>query len=208
MSILTLFDILGTIAFAISGALAAMNKRLDIFGVLILAFVTAVGGGTLRDVMIGYTPVAWMRNFTTILIIFGAYVVILFAKPYVHHFKKTLFFFDSFGLGAFTVTGIAQGLAFGLHPALCVALGTMTGAFGGVLRDMLINEIPHVFRKEIYATACIAGGTLFFILLYINVSRHFAEIAAAVTVVLVRVISIRYKLYLPLVYDRDSKNDN
>ncbi|MOA31986.1 hypothetical protein D3C78_1531730 [compost metagenome] len=84
----------------------------------------------------------------------------------------------------------------------------MTGAFGGVLRDMLINEIPHVFRKEIYATACIVGGTLFFILLYFNVSRHFTEIAAAVAVVLVRIISIRYKLYLPLVYERGSKNDN
>ncbi|UKJ08636.1 trimeric intracellular cation channel family protein [Solitalea lacus] len=203
MSILTVFDILGTIAFAISGALAAMNKRLDIFGVLILAFVTAVGGGTLRDVLIGYTPVAWMRNYTTITVILGSYLVVLFAKPYLKHLKKPLFYFDSFGLGAFTITGIAQGMAFGLHPGLCVALGTMTGAFGGVIRDILINEIPHVFRKEIYATACIIGGVVFFLLLSLNVERHYAEVAAAVAVVVVRIVAIRYHLYLPKIYDRD-----
>ncbi|POY38542.1 hypothetical protein C3K47_03865 [Solitalea longa] len=201
MTILDLFDILGTIAFAISGALAAMNKRLDIFGVLILAFVTAVGGGTLRDVMIGYAPVAWMRNFTTISIILITYVVTLFANSHIHHLKKLLFYFDSFGLGAFTVTGIAQGLAYGLHPVLCIALGTMTGAFGGVIRDIMLNEIPVVFRKEIYATACIAGGSLYFLLRFLNIETHLTEVIAALTVVVVRVVSFRFKLYLPKIYD-------
>ncbi|MCO4291813.1 trimeric intracellular cation channel family protein [Solitalea sp. MAHUQ-68] len=201
MSILYLFDILGTIAFATSGALSAMNKRLDIFGVLILAFVTAVGGGTLRDVMIGYTPVAWMRNFTTISIILVTYIVTLFANAHIHHLKKLLFYFDSFGLGAFTITGIAQGLAFGLHPVLCIALGTMTGAFGGVIRDIMVNEIPVVFRKEIYATACIAGGSLFFLLRFLNIETHLTEVISAVTVVVVRVVSFRFKLYLPKIYD-------
>ncbi|SMO71437.1 trimeric intracellular cation channel family protein [Solitalea koreensis] len=201
MSILNIFDLLGTIAFAVSGALAAMNKRLDIFGVLIMAFVTAVGGGTLRDMMIGFTPVAWMRDFTTISTIFISYLIILFARPYVHRFKRILFYFDSFGLGAFTITGIHQGLTFGLHPVICVALGTMTAAFGGVLRDIMLNEIPQVFKKEIYATACIVGGTLFFALLSFNIDQRYAEVIAAIVVVLVRVLSIKYRLYLPMIYE-------
>lgn len=149
-------------AFTISGTLAAMEKKLDIFGILIIGFVTATGGGTIRDILIGSTPVSWMRDMTTILVILATgFISILFRKSF-NSLHRTLQVFDALGLGLFTVIGINKGLALGLHPGICVALGTITACFGGVLRDLFLNHIPALFHtKEIYATACIAGGCVY-----------------------------------------------
>ena len=164
MNIFYVIDITGTLAFALSGALVAMNKKLDLFGVFIIAFVTALGGGTLRDIMIGKTPVGWMLDLNYVyVIITGFFLSILFREKIDKH-QKTMFLFDSIGLGVFTLVGIEKGINVGLNPIICVALGTMTACFGGVIRDILCNEIPAIFQKEIYATVCILGGTLFFIL--------------------------------------------
>ena len=158
--LLSLIDILGTITFAISGVFAAMQKRLDLFGILIIAFITAIGGGTLRDMLIGDLPVSWMRSVTTpLLILVSAVAAILFRKI-IGNFQQTLFVFDSLGLGFFTVLGIQKGITFGFSPGICIALGTITACFGGVIRDVLLNNVPLLFRKEIYAMACIAGGYL------------------------------------------------
>lgn len=195
-----LIDILGTIAFAVSGVYAAMDKKLDIFGVIIIAFVTAIGGGTIRDLMIGDLPVSWIRNINYTVIILATTAIVIAFRSYIKNFEKTLLVFDSIGLGMFTIFGIQKGLAFNLHPFICVALGTVTGCFGGVVRDMLLNNIPIIFRKEIYASACIAGGTVFFVLRLLGVNDDLNEALSIVTTFLIRMLAIRYDWRLPRIY--------
>lgn len=200
MSFLHIIDILGTFAFAVSGAFSAMEKKLDPFGVLVLAFVTAIGGGTLRDVLIGDTPVGWLRNGTTTLIIVLAAVGTMLFGSMLRRFTGPLFLFDAFGLGLFTLVGVQKGLELQLSPGICVALGTITGSFGGVIRDVLLNNVPLVFRREIYASASIAGGLLYLLLLQVHLLQQFATIICILFIVLLRIIVVRYKLALPRLY--------
>jgi uncharacterized membrane protein YeiH len=199
MDITTTYAIetLGTIAFAISGSFAAMQRRLDPFGVLIIAFVTSIGGGTVRDLLLGDTPVAWMRDVNYCLLILITSLLTIFFKTHIKKFKITLFLFDSLGLGLFTLVGVQKGIIFGLSPGICVALGTITGCFGGIIRDTLLNTIPLIFRKEIYATACILGGVLYFALLYFNLKADVAKIIVIAFIFTLRIIVVRYKLALP-----------
>lgn len=197
-------DILGTIAFAVSGVYAAMEKKLDLFGVIIIAFVTAIGGGTVRDMMIGDLPVAWIRNINYTAIILSTTVVVILFRSYIKNFQKTLIVFDSIGLGLFTVLGIQKGIAFGLHPVICVALGTITGCFGGVIRDMLINTIPLIFKKEIYASACIAGGTVYFILYLNGVNSDLNDAISIIIIFLIRILAIRFDWRLPGIYKKEN----
>ena len=132
-----ILDILGTIAFSISGALIAMNKRMDPFGVLIIAFVTATGGGTLRDVMIGIEPVSWMKNMTFVYVIIASATFAVIFRKRINYLRKSLFLFDTIGIALYTIVGVEIGIVAGLHPLICIALGTMTACFGGVLRDIL-----------------------------------------------------------------------
>lgn len=193
-------DILGTIAFAISGVLVAMNKRMDAFGVIIIAFVTAVGGGTLRDLMVGVEPVSWMRDITYVYVIVGTTVFAVLFRNQLKHLRRSLFLFDTIGIGLYTVVGIETGLVAGLHPLICIALGTMTACFGGVIRDILCNEIPVIFRKEIYATACILGGLTYFLLLQFLEDRNYLFIIAGLVVIIVRILAVRFKISLPSLY--------
>jgi uncharacterized membrane protein YeiH len=191
-----LLDIIGTMAFAMSGALTAMNKKLDPFGVYIIAFVTAVGGGTLRDVMIGRTPVGWMQDLTYVYVItLGFLLTILFRKR-LDKLRKSLALFDTIGLGVFTLIGIQKGIEYNLHPIICVALGTLTACFGGVIRDILCTEIPVIFRKEIYATICILGGIVFFALRKLNVEQDILYVITSLVIIVVRVLAKRYKWQL------------
>ncbi|SMD13543.1 trimeric intracellular cation channel family protein [Pedobacter nyackensis] len=190
-------ETLGTIAFAISGTFAAMQRRLDPFGVLIIAFVTSIGGGTVRDLLIGDTPVAWMRDVNYCLLILLTSIATIFFKTHIKKFKVTLFLFDSIGLGLFTMLGIQKGIMFGLSPGICVALGTITGCFGGVIRDTLLNTIPLIFHKEIYATACILGGILYYGLKYFNLTDDAATVIVIAFIFVLRIIVVRYKLALP-----------
>jgi uncharacterized membrane protein YeiH len=199
INVSSVIEISGTVAFTISGAFSAMQKRLDVFGVLIISFVTAIGGGTIRDVLIGYTPVTWMRDYETPLIILGTGIATVFFKKYIKTFKTTLFLFDALGLGLFTIIGIQKGIDAGLNPGVCVALGTITGCFGGVLRDILLNNIPLIFQKEIYATACIIGGTLY-VMLIKHLDTDIVEILAVTIVCAIRIVAVKYKLSLPKFY--------
>jgi uncharacterized membrane protein YeiH len=199
ISLSSVIEILGTIAFAVSGAFSAMQKRLDVFGVMIIGFVTAIGGGTIRDVLMGDTPVNWMRDYQLPLIILATVVATILFKKYIRTFKITLFIFDALGLGLFTIIGVQKGLAAGLNPGVCVALGTITGCFGGVLRDILLNNIPLIFQKEIYATACIVGGTLY-LLLATRMDAGVAGISGVAVVCAIRIIAVKYKLSLPRFY--------
>ncbi|MDI5898477.1 trimeric intracellular cation channel family protein [Flavobacterium sp. LB2P84] len=191
-----LLDIIGTMAFAMSGALTAMNKKMDPFGVFIIAFVTAVGGGTLRDIMIGRTPVGWMLDLKYVyVIIIGFVLAIIFRKKF-DRLRTSLFLFDTIGLGVFTLIGLEKGINIGLHPVICVALGTMTACFGGVIRDILCTEIPVIFRREIYATICILGGIVFFILREFNLESDVLYLATSLVIISVRLMAVKFKWYL------------
>jgi uncharacterized membrane protein YeiH len=196
-------DILGTIAFAISGVLVAMNKRMDPFGVFIIAFVTAVGGGTLRDLLIGSTPVFWMKDMTFIYVIAGATLAAVIFRNYIKHLRKSLFLFDTIGIGLYTVIGIEKGLNADLHPIICIALGTMSACFGGVIRDILCNEIPVIFRKEVYATACIFGGITYFILREFIGDQNLIFIIALSVVITARLLAVVFKISLPTIYNKN-----
>lgn len=195
-------DILGTIAFSISGVLVAMEKKLDIFGVFIIAFVTAIGGGTLRDILIGNTPVVWMRDYTYILVVLGTVIfAVLFVKQ-LKYFRKTLFLFDTIGIGLFTMVGVEKGLATELLPIMCIALGTITACFGGVIRDILCNEIPVIFRREIYATACLLGAASYFLFKQLPFDSTYAYIGAILVTIIARLLAVKFKIALPNIYAR------
>lgn len=188
---------LGTASFAISGALAALNKRLDVFGVLVLTFATAVGGGTIRDIMIGNTPVAWMKDQQAITVISISYLITLIFRKQLLRLPRILAIFDAIGLGFATVVGLQKGLEAGLSPVVCVALGMVTGCFGGVLRDVLLNEIPLVFRKDIYASASLAGGASYFLLIPWEATAPMAATFAVAVVVGLRLAVMHWKWELP-----------
>lgn len=192
-----LLDIIGTLAFAMSGALTAMSKKMDAFGVFIIAFVTAVGGGTLRDVMIGRTPVGWMLDLEYVYTIGLAFVLAIVFRKKFDRLRTSLFLFDTIGLGVFTLIGLEKGIGIGLHPIVCIALGTMTACFGGVIRDILCTEIPVIFRKEIYATICILGGVVFFILKKFNLNDDFLYLITSLVIISVRLMAVKFKWYLP-----------
>ena len=195
-----IIDILGTISFAISGVLIAMNKRMDVFGVLIIAFVTAVGGGTLRDVLIGDTPVSWMKDMTFVYVILASTFSAILFKSKIDYLRKSLFLFDTIGIGLYTLVGIEKGLSAGLHPIICIALGTMSACFGGVIRDILCNEIPVIFRKEVYATACILGGLSYFLIRKLPVENDLVFVISGLVVIITRVVAVRFKVSLPSLY--------
>ncbi|KQC29469.1 trimeric intracellular cation channel family protein [Flagellimonas eckloniae] len=196
-------DILGTVAFAISGVLVAMEKRLDLFGVLIIAFVTAIGGGTLRDLLIGNTPVVWMRDLTYVSTIFITVVLGIVFVNQLRYVRKSLFLFDTIGIGLYTMVGIEKGLLAELSPIMCVTLGTITASFGGVIRDILCNEIPVIFRKEIYATACILGGASYFLFTQLPIEESYAYLAAIFIVITIRLLAVRFGIRLPNIYKKE-----
>ncbi|MCA0931965.1 trimeric intracellular cation channel family protein [Lutimonas saemankumensis] len=200
MTIFDFLDLLGTAAFAISGALFAIKKRMDTFGVLIIAFVTAVGGGTLRDILINADRITWMNDLNYIyVILFSVIFAIIFRKK-IGYLSKSLFLFDTIGLGIFTIIGTEIGLQNEFHGVICVSLGMITATFGGVIRDTLSNEIPLIFQKEIYATACIIGATTYLILNNYQIDRDLIHILTTIMVIAVRLIAVRFKLQLPTFY--------
>ncbi len=202
MSLFLAIDILGTIAFSISGVLIALKHRMDPFGILIIAFVTATGGGTLRDILID-TDITWMRNLTFVYVIFGSAVFAVIFRKKLGYVRRSLFLFDTIGIALYTIVGVEKGIAAGFPPVICVALGTMTACFGGVIRDILCNEIPIIFRKEIYATACILGGSVYFLLLNTTLPQDMIVVISGALVILVRILAVVFKLSLPSIYSKE-----
>ncbi len=202
---LFVIDIMGTFSFAVSGAFLAMQKRLDPFGVLVLAFITAIGGGTLRDIMIGHLPVSWLRNGTATIVIFSSAIATMFFARFLRQFTTTLFLFDALGLGLFTIIGIEMAVDLNFSMGVCIALGTITACFGGVIRDVILNEVPLLFRKEIYALACIAGGLVYFLLKNIDFDADISKVICIAVIFAIRVLAVRYKLSLPPFYNEKKK---
>ncbi len=199
MDIIYALDLAGTFVFAISGTLTAANKKFDIFGALVIAFVTALGGGTIRDVLIGSQPVSWMLDLNYLAIIGIAVVVSLFFKSYIQRLRKTMFLFDTIGIGLFTILGLQKTLLLEISPVIALMMGTVSAVFGGVLRDILCGEVPLIFRKEIYATACIAGGILFLVLKNLQVNYDISVWSTVLFIIVLRILAVKRKWSLPFI---------
>ena len=200
-SFLFIQDLIGTIVFAISGAIAARQHKMDIFGMFILALVTGVGGGTLRDMLIGSTPVFWMKQPIYLVMISIAVIITAIFRNQISRksWQIGLLVFDAIGLGVFTVIGVQKGLDFGLHPLICIALGGMTGCFGGLIRDILRNEVPIILQKEIYVTASLIDGVIFVLAYSAGLASDWIYFVTASTVIVIRLLAIKYNLNLPKV---------
>ncbi|QIB52178.1 trimeric intracellular cation channel family protein [Pseudomonas sp. OIL-1] len=200
------FDLFGVAVFAITGALMAGRKSMDLLGVLVIAIITALGGGTLRDVILDRHPVVWIRDDSYILVAIaaalGTVVWVRLTRP-IH--ETGLLVADAFGLAVFTVIGTQVAMATEVPLSAAVIMGVMTGVAGGVLRDIICNEIPLIFHKEIYATASILGALLYTTLAPLKLPPGLDVALAMSSVLLIRLAAIRWQLQLPRFHllDRD-----
>ena len=199
---LEIIDFVGTFAFAISGIRLASAKRFDWFGAYVVGAATAIGGGTLRDVMLDQ-PVFWMENGTYLLCTGLALLWVIFFRRNLVHMHNTFFVFDAIGLALFTVVGIQKTVDCGMPIWVGIIMGTMTGAAGGVIRDVLINEEPLIFRKEIYAMACVVGGVAFALCQLVELATFPTHIICGATVFLTRVLAVKYQICLPTLRPED-----
>lgn len=201
MSIINLLDYIGLIVFSMSGLLAASEKKLDMFGGIILAFVTAIGGGTIRDLLMD-VEVAWIRSTTTIyLVLLGAFSALLFKKT-LKKIRKTMFLFDTIGISVFTIMGVQKAMLLDMPTFSVVFLGVIGATFGGVIRDILSNEIPLIFRQEIYATACLAGAFAYVGLIHFGISEGISTLTAGGIIFSIRTVSVVKRISLPGINDR------
>jgi len=183
-------DLTGTFVFAVSGWLFASRKEVDFFGASVISFITALGGGTLRDVLIGSTPVGWMTDINYLLAIAMAILSAVFFRKVFERLRKTMFLFDSIGIGLFAILGLEKTLEVGLAPVIAVIMGTISAVFGGVLRDTLVNEVPLIFRKEIYATVCLGGGLLYLLLKSFGVEQDWNIVITIAAIISVRILAV------------------
>lgn len=190
-------EMVGTVACAISGIRLAATKNFDWFGAYIVGLVTAIGGGTLRDVLLDI-PVFWMQTWWYLAVTALSLATVIVFRNMLVSRDKVLFIFDSIGLAMFCVIGIQKTLAVGYPMWVATVMGIITGAFGGVIRDILINEEPLVFRKDIYATACLAGALVYWVIMLMGGSPFAQQISCAATVILLRILALRYSLSLPI----------
>lgn len=197
MTLLYLLDLIGTAAFAASGAWIGVRRHMDLFGVLVLGLVTAVGGGTLRDLLVGDIPPFSLQDETYLYVAIVAALAVFINRERFKQFEKPLLYLDAVGLGTFVVIGTTKALDFNLGFLGAVLMGVMTGTAGGLLRDVLANEVPLILRREIYASACLAGGVLLVVLEHFSVARPIAALVAALATILIRLMAIRYDWSLP-----------
>ena len=201
-SIQFVIEFLGTFAFAISGIRSASSKNFDWFGGYVVGLATAIGGGTIRDVMLGQVPF-WMTNSIYLICTAAALLTFVVLKKLFTRLSNTLFLFDTLGLALFTIAGIQKTLIAGFPFWVAIIMGCITGAAGGVLRDVFVNEVPLIFRKEIYAVACIIGGIVYQILDFLGVGLEITVIVSFISVVIVRLLAVKYRISLPVLKDPD-----
>ena len=197
MDFINIIDYIGTFAFAISGIRLAAAKNFDWFGAYVVGFVTAVGGGTLRDVMLEVTPF-WMEQASYIIITGLALLFVIIFRRYVVRLDNTFFIFDAVGIALFTVVGVEKSMEAGFPVWVNIIMGTITGAAGGMFRDIFINEVPLIFRKEIYAMACVAGGTLYWLCSLAGLEAFVCQTVCGVTVFATRLLAVKYNICLPV----------
>ncbi len=199
-SVQTIIEILGTLAFAISGIRHAAAKHFDWFGGFVCGFAVAIGGGTLRDVMLGLPPF-WMTSPLYIVCTIVAQIFVISFSRMLKRLDNAWFFFDTLGLASFTITGIQKTIECGYPFWVAIIMGCITGAAGGVIRDVLLNKTPVVLRKEIYAMASIVGGLLYWVLTDMNVNMAITGVATFVFIVTIRILAVKYHISLPVLKD-------
>ena len=196
ITFVSVIEFLGTLAFAISGIRWAAYKKFDWFGGYVVGLATAIGGGTIRDVMLGVPPF-WMTNSIYIICTGAALAIAIRFKKVLFHFSNTWFLFDTLGLALFTIAGIQKSIIMGQPYWVAIIMGCITGAAGGVIRDVLLNNEPVIFRKEIYAMASLMGGLAYWITMYLDNSIELSVIVSFSITCLIRFLAVRYHLSLP-----------
>lgn len=197
MDLLYILELIGTYFFAVSGALAVQDREHDIFGAGFTGFVTAIGGGSLRDVLLGSYPLAWIADAGYLYAIFAGILSAVFFFKYMSKLRKTLFLFDTLGIALFTVLGVEKALSLGVRVEIAAIMGMFSAVMGGVLRDSLTNAIPVLFRKEIYATACLAGAVVYLIFHHFGMGRDLNLLISLLLIIVIRLVAVKYKLSLP-----------
>lgn len=198
MSIIYSIDLLGTMFFAISGAMAANRKHIDIFGATFTGFVTAIGGGSLRDVFLNLRPV-WVDDGNYLIAILVGVTISVLANNRLDRLARTLSFFDAIGIGFFCIVGVQKSLVHESSEIAAIILGMFSAVMGGVIRDTLMNETPLIFRKEIYATACLSGAILYVVLGIIGIDSTINTFLSAMIISLIRLVAVKFKLSLPVI---------
>jgi uncharacterized membrane protein YeiH len=192
-----ILELVGTFFFAISGALVIQDHHDDLFGAGFMGFVTAIGGGTLRDIMLGSYPLVWIGDINFLYAILAGVIAAYFFYRFFIRLPKTFLFFDTLGISFFTILGVEKALSLGVRPEIAAIMGMFSAIMGGVIRDVLTNETPVLFRKEIYATACLIGAILYLILFSNGVDRDINLILSISVIAVVRLLAVKYKLSLP-----------
>lgn len=197
MDIISVLDIIGTFVFAISGIRMAARKKLDIFGAAVIGFATAIGGGTVRDILIGSQPVTWMGNMIYPTVILSAIPFTYLIRNQFKNIDKPLFLFDTIGIALFTISGMEKALDFGLNPFMAATMGMTSAVVGGIIRDVLCREVPLIFREEIYATACLTGALIFYAGIEFGLPETANYVITTFVIITIRIAAIKFDLQLP-----------
>jgi len=198
MTLLNIITYSGTFVFALTGALKARKFKMDIFGGLVVAFATAYGGGTIRDLLIGVKPVNWINDYFALGLVFAGAIITFLLKEGVNKFSKTIFFTDALGIGLFTAAGIEVAQLNGVNDAYALIMGVISATFGGLIADIFCNAVPNLFKKgELYATACAIGGGIYLLLQNTNIDKNLNLLICVLMVLLIRIFSKRNMLQLP-----------
>jgi len=201
MEFLYPFDLAGTFFFAISGTLAAAKKQLDVFGALMIGFITAIGGGSIRDVVMGKFPLVWIEDANYAFAILAAFVISLFLKKQLFKLRKTFYLFDTMGIALFTIMGLQKALGNDTPVVVAVFLGMTSAVMGGMIRDVICNDIPLIFRSELYATTCLLGAVSYIALESISPYHLLNALLSFLVIVVMRLLAIRFKWALPVMHE-------
>lgn len=203
MTVLYFLDVAGTFAFALSGVMCAITRKFDIFGALVIGAVCAVGGGSMRDCLLGVGPVAWMTDPVYMYVIILAVIIAIVFKTFVMRLRKTLFLFDTIGIGVFTAIGVSKAISMEVPIPGAVMMGITSAVVGGVIRDVLCNEIPLIFHKEIYAVACMFGAIIYVVLHHFHLDDGVNMAITASSIIVVRIFAVHFNLKLPTFDDAE-----
>jgi uncharacterized membrane protein YeiH len=191
-------ELFGTFFFAISGSMAVHDGEHDWFGAGFTGFVTAIGGGSLRDILLGSYPLVWIGDINFLYAIFSGVLISLIFFQKLVRLKRTFFLFDTLGISLFTILGVEKAMHLGVQPEIAAMMGMFTAVMGGVIRDTITNETPVIFRKEIYATACLAGAVVYLLLdLQTNLDRNINLLTSIAVIIVIRILAVKYNLALP-----------
>lgn len=197
MDLQHILELAGTYVFAISGTLAVEDRDHDIFGAGFMGFITAIGGGSLRDLLLGAYPLVWVGNVSFLYAIFGGILTTFFFYKTVSRLKRAMFLFDTTGIAFFTVLGVEKSLSLGFAVEVCAIMGMFSAVMGGVIRDTLTNEMPILFKKEIYASACLAGAIAYLIFNHWGLERDINLLVSFSIICAIRFTAVKFNINFP-----------